>query len=877
MPLLRSAPIVFLAALLVLTAPATSYAQARFAPPPKERIADAVAAAAARDEPVEALILLDDAAERQAEQDEATTPAGSRLDYAARIARRIERLDTLKGAVLDAVASPDLEVLGRYSVVPVLHVRLTGKAALQGLSEHAKVLSVDENLVSRPMLAQSLPLIGQPQVAAQGARGAGTTIAVLDTGVDYTREAFGPCTAPNQPAATCKVAFAADFAPDDGLLDGASGHGTNVAAVALGVAPDARIAALDVFRSDGLAYSSDIISAIDWSVANRAQYNIVAMNMSLGGGRYDSPVPPLDAWGTAIQRAIDAGIIVISSAGNAAYTDALSLPGAYTNVVSVGAVYDADVGPRSWTACSDSITHADRIACWSNSANFLDLLAPGAILTAAGLSLSGTSQAAPHVAGAAAVLRGILSDDPPARTAVRLRQGPGIMDHRNGLVRPRLDLVSVIDTLPDRILVTRVGNAGGGSVNPPFGGAYASGTSVTVTATPSAGYSFSGWSGDCSGASPQCTVVMNAHRDVTAHFQLTPVALSNGQIRSNLSAMTGQALYFSIDVPADATALTVRSWGGTGDADLYVRRGALPTTQAFDCRPFLSSSDETCSLASPAAGTYYIMLRAFSSFSGVSLQASYASANLPVLQFGSASYSVLENIGTLSIPVIRSNGSTDSVAVQYATANGTALAGADYEARNGTLSFGSGVTMRTIDIPIINDLMVEGVEHFRVDLGNPSGAVIGAIGSTTVTIVDDDSMVEFESPVASVTEALGSVTVWVRRIGNTPGAASVRFATSDGTAVAPGDYAARSGTLHWATGDDAPKSITVPIVDDTQHETPETFRIQLSQPSGTTLGPIASVTVSITDNDMIPRAQARAWLDRSFDLLVRALRSLSGD
>ncbi len=127
-------------------------------------------------------------------------------------------------------------------------VRIHSNDGLRELSERPEVLAIYENGVRYTTLAESLPLINQPQVEAAGYTGTGTTVAVLDTGVDYTREAFGSCETPGD-TAECRVVFAQDFTPtDDGMLDDSVLHGTNVAGIVLGVAPDANIAALDVFR-----------------------------------------------------------------------------------------------------------------------------------------------------------------------------------------------------------------------------------------------------------------------------------------------------------------------------------------------------------------------------------------------------------------------------------------------------------------------------------------------------------------------------------------------------------------------------------------------------------------------------------------------------
>lgn len=100
--------------------------------------------------------------------------------------------------------------------------------------------------------------------------------------------------------------------------------------------------------------------------------------------------------------------------------------------------------------------------------------------------------------------------------------------------------------------------------------------------------------------------------------------LCNGIAVTGLSAGTGlQTQTYRLVVPAGATNLTFVTSGGTGDADLYVRFGSAPTTSSYDCRPYIGGNTETCTIANAQAGTYYVALRAFSTFSGVSLTGSY--------------------------------------------------------------------------------------------------------------------------------------------------------------------------------------------------------------------------------------------------------------
>lgn len=363
-------------------------------------------------------------------------PASAPLEHVA----RVERLAALT----------DIAIEHDWDQLALVQVRArTLEAALAALDSD-DVEQAYEPVEYQLADAQSFPLMNQPAAAAAGKTGAGTAVAVLDTGANYRHAELGSCTAPNTPAG-CRVAYAADFAPNDNSLDD-NGHGTNVSGIVAGVAPGTKILALDVFNGAG-ASTTDILSALNWVLANRAAYNIAAINLSLGGGSSTVQCTG-DAVGAALASARTAGIAPVVASGNNGYTNATSWPACAPAAISVGAVYDSNVGGLGYSSCSDPTTAADKITCFSNSASFLTLLAPGALITAAGYTMAGTSQAAPHAAGAFAVLRAAFpSYTVDQELALLTSTGTSITDPRNNITKRRIDLGAAVastaaDTTP---------------------------------------------------------------------------------------------------------------------------------------------------------------------------------------------------------------------------------------------------------------------------------------------------------------------------------------------------------------------------------------------------------------------------------------------
>ncbi len=105
----------------------------------------------------------------------------------------------------------------------------------------------------------------------------------------------------------------------------------------------------------------------------------------------------------------------------------------------------------------------------------------------------------------------------------------------------------------------------------------------------------------------------------------TTSPLTNGVAVTNLSDSSGGKKYYTLQVPAGQASLKFDTTGGTGDVDMYVKFGAAPDSATYDCRPYKGGNVENCTFTNPAAGTWYVMLNAYSSYSGVSLTGLYGS------------------------------------------------------------------------------------------------------------------------------------------------------------------------------------------------------------------------------------------------------------
>ncbi|TMO55189.1 S8 family peptidase [Pseudoalteromonas phenolica] len=461
---------------------------------------------------------------------------------------------------------------------------------------------------------------------------------------------------------------------------GSSWHGTHVAgtvaAVAnngegvVGVAYDSKVVPVRVLGKCG-GLTSDIADGIIWasggsvsgvpSNANPAD----VINMSLGGSGACSSTTQ-----NAINQARANGAVVVIAAGNDNDNSANYNPGNCSGVVNVAAV--GRNGGRAY---------------YSNYGSNIDVAAPGGAQSFANdpegvLSTynsgsttpssdsyaysQGTSMAAPHVAGVAALIKQAKPSATPDEIETILKNttksfgaacnncGTGIIDAAaavaeasGGVVEPPVG----DNTLADGVAKTGLSGSQGGqdfyTMEVP-----ANTSKVTFTMSGGTGdadlYVKAGSkpttsSYDCrpykGGNNEVCTIdnptagtyhVMlqgySAYTGVSLQGDLTAGATGpqpGGITETNLSASRSNWVRKTVEIPAGMTSFTVTMSGGSGDADLYVRQGSQPTTSTYDCRPYKNGNAETCTFTNPQAGTWHIGLRAYSTFSGVTLDAQY--------------------------------------------------------------------------------------------------------------------------------------------------------------------------------------------------------------------------------------------------------------
>jgi uncharacterized delta-60 repeat protein len=226
-----------------------------------------------------------------------------------------------------------------------------------------------------------------------------------------------------------------------------------------------------------------------------------------------------------------------------------------------------------------------------------------------------------------------------------------------------------------------------------------------------------------------------------------------------------------------------------------------------------------------------------------------------LIQFSSSTYQVPEGGKSVTVHVFRSGDILLSATASFLTLEGSAKAGQNYVATNGTFSFGPGETSKSFQVAILPDGLAMGDLSFSLLLTNlPPGFVLGGQLTATVMILDQESAIAFASAETLVDEGGQRMVIPVRRSGPSTAAVQVDYRSLAGTALSGVDYTAVQGTLAFAAGE-SETTIEVPIIDDHLVEADETFSVELANPVGAALGQQSSIAVLIVDNDRVASYQ----------------------
>ncbi len=460
-------------------------------------------------------------------------------------------VDTVMGRAAAAGA-----VVGEpFETIPFFTARVDA-AALAALVALPDVASIAADTLLSPSLAQSTPLINAPAAWAAGHTGAGWSVAILDTGVERTHSFFGgriiseACYS-NSGGTGSGSSLCPGGAPSS-TADGSAApctitscdHGTHVAGIAAGgngpggvngVAPAAGIIAMQVFtRFDSplscsrppcaLSYTSDFVRGLERTLilAGAGNANQVAsVNLSLGGGGPYST--NCDASQAATKAAVDnlrsIGVATVIASGNSGFRTGVSFPACVSTAVSVG-----------------STTKADAFSTFTNrSGSMVHLLAPGGAITASvpgnGYSAkSGTSMAAPHVAGAWAVLKHALPSASVTQVLTAARDGGQLIgDPLSGATYRRINVNAA------RLRLIAPGSEPGTPGTPAIGG---SGNNITIN-----------WTAPASGGVPTSYTVLAR-------------GTAGGPVLTQLNV--GNALGVNVPAPNGTFHLTVQASNAAG-------------------------------------------------------------------------------------------------------------------------------------------------------------------------------------------------------------------------------------------------------------------------------------------------------------------------
>lgn len=578
-------------------------------------------------------------------------------------------------AIQKAGGNVKLDMPNNLAVAAVLSA--SAKQKLQA-DANIEYIEIDQ---PRRLMAQSQPYgIGMVQAdqvddSVASAAAGGKKICVIDSGLDLPHEDMGSL---NGTITGTNNSGTGNWYQHGGP------HGTHVAGTiaalnnGLGVrgviGTDPNMHIIKVFNESGWGYSSSLVSAIETCANNGSD----VVNMSLGGSGSSTTES------NAMQSLYDSGVLLIAAAGNdgvvSSTMDAESFPASYDSVMSVAAIDSskaladfsqknsqveiAGPGVDVYSTYPEGLGSVVELSVGNNGYSVNAMENQGSASGALFDMATGETTNSGANGKVCLIQRGNISfhdkvkncQDSGGVGAIIYNNAAGSFGGTLGTSNATsIPAVTASDS-DGAAMLNQLGQTASINIGP---GNYGKMSGTSMASPHVAGVAALVWS-----THPTCTAaeirnVLNttaqdlgaAGRDVKFGHGLvqtkaavdyitnngcdgnggtTPpppppsdTTLENGTAKTGLAASTGEELHYTMEVPAGATDLSFVTSGGSGDGDLYVKFGSKPTTSSYDCRPYRNGNAETCDISNVQAGTYYVMVRAYSSFSNVSLTGSF--------------------------------------------------------------------------------------------------------------------------------------------------------------------------------------------------------------------------------------------------------------